>query len=291
MDQLMKGFGVTTNGQTNANNPPPGYQGEAVLGQQSTQQQTVKKELTLKEKQELASKLENSSSQINNTTLPNSMSLKNFNNSTNTSRNTNNLTDSLMNKNLADLNTSANNNNTNKTTGMSGSTSNFDLLTQIGTSSTPSSLNTNNNSNINNTSFKSFQNPSTNNFMMNNLNMINNINKTQNTNKNNNEIVGFFGNLALPAPPTASATTNSGFSPIQPNKFTNDINFSTASSFGNLNMINQIKPPPQPSGAIMSIPLIPAPSRANNTANQNFNLSNNATKKNSPFDDLNDIFG
>jgi hypothetical protein len=273
MDQLMLGYGVSksTNGA-----PPPGYQGDAVLTEPTPAPVSTygKKELTLKEKQELAAKMENETRNMSG-----SMSLNSMN------KNRDLMTDNLMSKNLADMSIKK---------PVPSSNSNFDLLTQM----SPNNTNTSNGNNfmmmpspVNNNQFQqpkpAFNNTgmhfNSNNSGFNNFSMNNNGNNNRagGNNQNGSEFVGIFGNLALPAPPTAtgSSTNTSSFmnsSPMMP----------SPSSMGmGLNVNTTMKP------NAMSIPLIPTPPKAATSNLMMPNSNSQSGVKKSAMDDLTDIFG
>lgn len=267
----MVGYGVNTS----SNNPPPSYQGDTLLNANDKPIQP-KKELTLSQKQELASKLEkeSQSSQINS-----SMSLNNLKSNTNSSKT---LADNLMDKNLTDLNFSSG-----QKALPSSSSTNFDLLTQsMSQTSLSSSASSqqfqNSNRSLNNNQNNSFP-------VFNNFNQQNNFRPSMsNQNMTNNQQVGFFGNLALPAPtPNTNSAPAFGnmssikpMSPIQPAIQSNNLN----GSFNN-----------KPNNFPTNIPLIPGPPKLNQlnptTNNLNFNINNNNGAKKSALDDLADIFG
>jgi len=207
MDKLMIGYGV---GNQN-NNPPPGYENtNLVLNSQAS---TTKKELSLNDKIELASKLESSaSSESNQKHLTNSFSMSSIN-STKHSVNKKNITDNLLESNLAEL----------------------------------SVQNKPANNNIN----KTF-----------NQNMF--PNQMSNYQTNQSQQMGFFGNLALPAPPSAQQQHQQ---PIQ----------------HKINTPPLIAPPPTLNNLNLMKPVGP------NQANQNKTNSIQANK--TAFDDLADIFG
>jgi hypothetical protein len=259
MDQLMLGYGVNkpTNGA-----PPPGYQGDAVLTEAMPAAPMTtygKKELSLKEKQERAAQMESEVAK----NMSSSMSLNNMNKNTNRDL----MTDNLMSRNLADMSIKK---------PVPSSNSNFDLLNQMSPNTVTNTSNNfmmqpspvinnqfqsqqqrpgfNNNMNFNNTNNSGF-----NNFSMNNNN--------RNGNQNGSEFVGIFGNLALPAPPTANNSSmnvqfmNNGSSMMAPQPM-------------GLNVNTGKKP------NAMSIPLIPTPP-----------TNSQSGIKKSAMDDLTDIFG
>jgi hypothetical protein len=264
MDQLMLGYGV--NKPMNGT-PPPGYAGDAVMTENSSSASNGKKELTLKDKQEMAARMEKEEAATR--PVANSMSMSNMNN-----KNRDLMTDNLVSRNLADM--------TLKKPPPS-STSNFDLLTQISPNSNtsnsmampqvnnqfqqqqrmPSAFNSNSGGNSfnNNSGFNSF---SANNNMM-----------RAGNNQNGSEFVGVFGNLALPAPPSAmaAASTNSN-APMG----------SMGGGMTGLNVNTSMK------SNTMSIPLIPTPPKQSGGHMMPNSNSQSGVKK-SAMDDLSDIFG
>ena len=269
MDQLMMGYGVNS---VNGSAPPPGYSGEIVMSQTSGGS-ALRKELSLKEKQELASKLENEQPQV----IANSMSLNNFNKPRD-------MADTLMSKNLADLSPK-------KSSAMlpsaslSSSSTNFDLLTQFSSPSNTSNPSFNPltsqqikppfNNNNNNSSHKS------------NMNRagfaISQNNQNNSMNLNGSEFVGFFGNLALPAPPptTSSISINQMASNFQTLSINTTAPMTTTTTM--------MKPPLSLGNNTMSIPLIPMPPKSGSTPISS--NSNSSSNKKSALDDLTDIFG
>ncbi len=228
----MIGYGINNNNT----NPPPSFNPDMVLSSEnaSGKQNHPKKELTLTEKHELASKLEKDLSfdntNKNASSMNNSMSLNNFkslstNNSNNNSRN---LTDSLMDRNLADLNF---NTSTNKSTMPSSASTNFSMPMQTSTQNRfPTSNNFNGQNNTyGNMGNASFQRPP--------------FQQQQHQNSFNNQQMGFFGNLALPAP--GDAASKSGFPNIMPPPSINTLKPAT-----NLNSFNKTSPQPGKKSAL-----------------------------------------
>lgn len=246
----MSGYGL--NQQSNGNAPPPGYQGGAVLDGTNTSSKSgqIKKQLTLSEKQELASRLEKDLESSPNITSSMSMSgIKSNKNKPSGGTNTADLlTDSLMDRNLAGLNISA---------GASKSQIQQPALFAANTQSTtfPNSFS----NPIAPGGFNQFR--PTNNSMM-------------STQPMTNQQMGFFGNLALPAP---SPTTSS-------NSTMNSLNSMSLNTMKP--MTSQVSP-----GSVMTPSLIPPPPShpAAKSSPQN-TLSQGAAKK-TALDDLHDIFG
>jgi hypothetical protein len=245
MDQLMIGYGVNNN--NNGPNPPAGYNSDLIVSgdnSNTNRQNQPKKELTLSEKHELATKLENEFSldayDVKNTSFTSSMSLNNIKPaSINNNKNTKNLTDNLMDRNLADLNFNTSNNKASSILPNSQST-NFSIQnTTQNRFQAPNNFSQNNMfGNMNNQSFQQ-QRPS---FQQQNM---------------TNQQMGFFGNLALPAPGDSNVIKNNNFPTIAPPPSYNNLKPAT-----NLNTFGNKTSPP----------------------------SQNNTKK-SALDDLADIFG
>jgi hypothetical protein len=232
MDQLMIGYGMNS---SNGTNPPAGYNSDMILSGEnsSNKQNQPKKELTLSEKHELATKLENEftldAHNVKNTSFTSSMSLNNMKPTNTSNTNTKNLADSLMNKNLADLDFNTFNTSSNKATPMIPNSQSTNFLAQ-------------------NTSQNRFQAP--NNFNQNSNNMFGNMNNQSFQQQRppfqqpsmNNQQMGFFGNLALPAPGDSnSSIKSSGFPSIAPPP-----NLNTLKPATNLNsFVNKTSSPPQ----------------------------------------------
>ena len=237
MDTLMSNYGLNKQQQQQQqpqNTSSQGYSNAPVLqtspGSSSSNNQ-FKKQLTLSEKQEMASRLEKEFDTSKN--MPSSTSMSGI--KSNAKPSIDLLTDSLMDRNLADMNINK-------------------PATQFA-----------NNSN-NNTSQMSFAN--TNSIRPSGFNQFNNQNNfrpAMNTNMNNSQM-GFFGNLALPAPPSAtqpssqpmnlmSPTSTPALIPPPPNRQNQN------QQFGNQSLINM---------------------SANQSANK---------KPTTALDDLQDIFG
>ena len=191
MDQIMAGYGVNA---SQPNQPPPSYNSDIVLTSDNSSTHVLnkpKKELTLAEKQELANKLDNSLSFNDKPSMSSSASLSNLKSSASKTA-----TESLMDKNLADLNFTSSYQKPMATN--STSASNFNLLSQP------------NNMNSQQMNFQSpqnrFQSPnnSLNNFQNGMNNQFNAFNRPANPQQSisnfQNQQMGFFGNLALPAP-------------------------------------------------------------------------------------------
>ena len=212
-----------------------------------------KKELSLAEKQQMANKLENENGPAN---LKASKSM----------------TDSFMNKNLADL-SSLNNQPPLAITNSSSNKNNFDFFSELETNSLSQhqSKNINNNNNLPGLTTNTALNKQNNfNGSFNTNDHSNGINQFKNMSLNNNSSQiqrssssqqGFFGNLALPAPPSMTSLM--------------DTNKNKATTIPN------IAPPPlKPMQAAINL--------------NNFNASksnNNSKNKKSALDDLNDLFG
>lgn len=176
MDSLIAGYGLS-NQNNNANNPPPGYQSSAIVPVSNSNSNQAKKQLTLSEKQELAARLDNEQPVNGHKEMHGSMSLSSIKSTPATK--SNDLSDSLFDRNLADLNISS------KPTG--NNTSNFNMLSQQMTS--PAAP------------FHQAQAMNKPPMTMMNNNFGSSFNQIRpQTNNNNNSQLGFFGNLALPAP-------------------------------------------------------------------------------------------
>ena len=194
------------------------------------------------------------------------------------------MADTLMSKNLADLSPK-------KSSAMlpsaslSSSSTNFDLLTQFSSPSNTSNPSFNPltsqqikppfNNNNNNSSHKS------------NMNRagfaISQNNQNNSMNLNGSEFVGFFGNLALPAPPptTSSISINQMASNFQTLSINTTAPMTTTTTM--------MKPPLSLGNNTMSIPLIPMPPKSGSTPISS--NSNSSSNKKSALDDLTDIFG
>lgn len=255
MDQLITGYGLSKQ-QNNGNAPPPGYQGgNAILGDSvgSGSQHQVKKQLTLSEKQEMASRLEkefgDTSPSKGGGAMSSSMSLSTIKtNKPNSAASKDLLTDSLMDRNLADMNINAKSNS--QFQQFTPQNNNFNMM--------------NNTSNNNNkppgggfNQFNSQIRPNSMNSMM------------------SNQQMGFFGNLALPAPPSANSTQtpngmnmNSGLNSMKPMS----MNMMSTGSGGQQVMAPTLIPPP--------------PQAANRSPQQQATPG-----KKTALDDLQDIFG
>ena len=233
MDQLMIGYGVNNN-NTNGANPPASFNPEMLVSNDNSgkQQNQPKKELTLTEKHELATKLDKDLTFDNKaSTMASSMSLNNMK-PLNTNNNNNNsnkgLADSLMDRNLADLNFSTSTNN-NKTMMPTSASTNFSSASQ------QNRFPTSNNFGNQNAAYGN----------MGGSNMQSSFNATQfqrppfqqqNMQQNlNNQQMGFFGNLALPAPGDAA---KSSFPTILPPPSMN----TTLKPATNLNAFNKTTP-------------------------------------------------
>ncbi|RNA06295.1 SCY1 2 [Brachionus plicatilis] len=210
-------------------NPPPSFHGESLVKSRSGNM--PKKELTLSEKQELAARLEREEPKISS-----SMSL-------NSIKPANSITDNLMDKNLKDLSFSGNQ----KPTPLN---SNYDLLTHSMTNTSLGNNQASRQSNLN-SSFNSFSSP------------------FSQMRPQSNQNLGFFGNLALPAPSSNSPQMNS----VPNNSFNMHPNLATMNN------------------SINSIPLIPGPPKFGSSmiTKPNNQTVNNSQK--SALDDLADIFG
>lgn len=219
------------------NTSPQGYSNAPVLqtspGSSSNNQ--FKKQLTLSEKQEMASRLEKEFDTNKNMSSSTSMSgIKSSANSSSSKPSIDLLTDSLMDRNLADMNINK-------------------PATQFANSNNTSQMSFANTNSIRPSGFNQFNNNQ------------NNFRPAMNTNMNNSQM-GFFGNLALPAPPSATQPSS------QP--------------------MNLMSPTSTPA-------LIPPPPNRQNQ-NQQFgnqsliNMSTNQSANKKPttaLDDLQDIFG
>lgn len=273
----MIGYGVNTS----QSNPPPGYQSDTVLSSQEKSNQP-KIELTLVQKQEMATKLERETQNGHSMSLNNLKAITNSNSSK---------VNDLMDKNFNDLNLMSDSNNPTTKSNSSSGSSNFDLLAQQMSTSSTSSVASNSfqnsfqqnrpfsNSN-NNSNFSPFDN-------------LNPLNKSQNTqykplqqqaqnNKNmfnNQQQVGFFGNLALPAPNNLAQSTIMNQSPslnaMRPTA-------STPAMYKPNNF--------QISNSTQQAPLIPGPPKSNPT-NANLMSNNSQSNNKTALDDLADIFG
>lgn len=233
MDQLMIGYGVSNTSNpttTMAYNISPGSNSSSSINQ-------PKKELTLAEKQQLANKLEKENGSLSSATSSSSM------------KTSKSMTDNFMNKNLVDLTLSSQT----KTTTTNNKSNDFDfsefdsVLTSTAHSKT-NQINNNkpNNFNMNSNGLNQFNNSS--------FNFNNNNNNMSQMHRSTSTQQGFFGNLALPAPPSS----NTKVSPI-PN----------------------IAPPP----------IKPMQPTINLSSTANSNGANNTNIKKSALDDLNDLFG
>jgi hypothetical protein len=242
MDQLIPGYGLANN--NTGNNPPPGYQNNSILNTTNNNPNQLKKQMTLNEKQEMASRLEK---EEHKSGLQSSMSLRNINSN---KQNTTDLTDSLFDRNLADLNIN------NKMT----PNNNLSLLSQQ-MAPVPFHHQQQQSSSFMNKPTGQFASP------VNNNN--NGLNSSLNQNRgagqlSNQQQLGFFGNLALPAPPSSQGPSLNAMK--SSNKTTTTTNSPSASLI-----------PPPPKSALSS-------QIASN------NSQTNAGKK-TALDDLADIFG
>ena len=212
MDQLMIGYGVNNN--SDGSIPPTAFNSGNILttdNSNTRKPNQPKKELTLAEKHELASKLENEFSleanETKNTSFSNSMSLNNIR-PLNTNKN-NNLADSLMDKNLADLNFNTSNSNKTSPIMPNSMSTNFTMQNSSQNrfpAANNNFINQNSNNLFGNMGNQSFQpqRPSVQSQNSMNMNM-------------NNQQMGFFGNLALPAPTQdTSNSIKSNFPTIAP---------------------------------------------------------------------------
>jgi SCY1-like protein 2 len=201
MDQVMAGYGINNNmnGGLSTNQAPANFNPDIILnsGHSSTINHT-KKELTLTQKHEMATRLENDfnlDANNTNSSISNSMSLNNLNNKS--------LTESLMDRNLADLSLSNNNNNNN--------------MHKPQLSIMPNSVSSNFTSQQNR-----FQTPNFGSSMNNHSFQPQNV---------GNQQMGFFGNLALAAP---SDFGKSAFPTIAPPPTYNNMKQAlNLNSFGN----------------------------------------------------------
>lgn len=244
MDQLMIGYGVTN---TSASTAQTSYNTSPV---NSTNINQPKKELTLAEKQQLANKLEKENGTTSTSSTTSLSSIKS----------SKSMTDSFMNKNLVDLTT-----NSQKISNASNKSNNYDFaeFDTVLSSSSNASVQQQQNSSV---SFNSSNKPAQ--FGANTMNSFNgfnqfniNSNSMSQMSRSSSSQQGFFGNLALPAPPMANTTTTT---PMNKNS-----------------MIPNIAPPPMK----QLQPMINLSTAANS-----LNGSSNTSKK-SALDDLNDLFG
>ncbi len=259
----MIGYGVSTT----TNSPPPSFNQNDLLS--PTNSNSIKKELTLAEKQAMASKLEkefnepltSTSNQngYNKDLMSNSMSLNNLK-----------ANDNKDFSYLTDLNFSSSNN-SNKPNNQQQMNNSFSMSNNLNQSNMMMGFNnTNNGFNNNNNIRPAFNNNN------NNQQQLNKQFSFNNNNSNNNSQLGFFGNLALPAPPTANANKN-----IPMNQM---INKNVINMNNNSSGIPNLAPPPS-----INTTLKPTPALIPNTLNSNNN--NNTSKPKTALDDLADIFG
>jgi hypothetical protein len=250
MDSLMSGYGLNKQGANNAT--PPGYQNNAVLDSTSSSSKSsnqIKKQLTLSEKQEMASRLERDDLQNGHNTISTSSSMSSI-------KKKPDLAESLMDRNLADLNiNSTQQNNQFKSNHFSPQ-----QTQQLSLQPTPFNMPTTTSTTNNNFNKQASFNP------------VNRSNQQPPFPSMSNQQMGFFGNLALPAPPTASSINN-----------TAGFNHQGPSLNSMKSMSNQI-------GQVMTPSLIPPPPGANNKQQLQPTISSQANKK-SALDDLQDIFG
>ena len=179
MDQLMIGYGVSTSttpaavsSSSSVNN---GFNLSPISSpiSQTNNQISPKKEMTLIEKQQMAMKLEkeNSTTTTTTTTSSNNSSFDHL-------KSSKSMTDNFLNKNLVDLTSSSSNKQSNNKINNNNNNS-FDFFSEFESSLPNQKLNNNRS-----------------------INMNNNNNNNNNMSKSNSNQQGFFGNLALPAPPS-----------------------------------------------------------------------------------------
>ena len=246
MDQLMIGYGVSDTSAASA--PPSSFYSSNISPTQSDNSigkyNTVKKELTLSEKQEMAANLEKQNEANGFGAMTSSKSLQNVAKKAPKS-NVDLLTNDLFDKNLTTLSIKppppppsskpAN-----------AATSNFDLLTKSPTSGATTgfpSMQPSQGMSMSQSS--SFGFPATSTSMNNSMNfssngsnqsMFNTMNSSMkpapnyNINSNGNANMGFFGNLALPAPTT---------SPSQPLMGNNNSSLNNLGKSSPMSMMNQ----------------------------------------------------
>lgn len=241
MDQLMSGYGLNQQQQNNGG-PPPGYQSNSLVLHEASSQQSkpvtsinsnFKKQLTLSEKQELASRLEKDLEKNQSTTVPTSMStssMKSASNNTNKpgKSNVDLLTDSFMDRNLVDLDIQSK---------FKSQQQSFNIqpIPFTGMNAQPA-------------------------MRPNQFNQPRMGGAPNSAATINNQQMGFFGNLALPAPTTTPTMS--------------------VNSFGT-------KSPTQ----VMTPSLIPPPPNKQQSPQSLINMSPMDVKKPTALDDLHDIFG
>jgi hypothetical protein len=244
MDQLMIGYGVSNTSTANHMSSSMGFNISPITNSEPQNYVNInapKKELSLVEKQQLANNLEKE-------------------NGTATLKTSKSMADNFMNKNLADL-TSLNNQPMLAITSNSSNKNNFDFFSEFETNSLaqhPQNKNTNNNNTFNKqNNFNGTFNA--NDHSSNGLNQFKNVsfNNSSQMQRSTSSQQGFFGNLALPAPPSMTSLMDTNKT-----KTTN---------------IPNIAPPPL------------KPTQATTNLNK-MNVSSSSNKK-SALDDLNDLFG